>query len=91
MAVSPEHLKDLPGWEIREGTLAKTFHFPSFLDAMEFVGRVAELAEKQKHHPDILIQYKVVTLRLSTHDAGAITEKDLQLAREIQSLPAARG
>lgn len=91
VAIRPEDLQDLSDWTIREGKLEKTFRFPSFLAAMEFVGRVAELAEAHKHHPDILIQYKAVTLSLSTHDQGAVTEKDLHLAREIQRLPLPQG
>ena len=54
---------------------------------MEFVNRVAELAEKANHHPDIDIRYSKVTLTLSTHDAGGITQNDIDLAKAIDTGP----
>ena len=54
---------------------------------MAFVNQVAELAESADHHPDILINYKRVTLTLSTHSAGGLTEKDFDLASQIEKIP----
>ncbi len=79
-------LKELPGWELKEGTLTRLYKFKNFLEAMAFVNRVAGLAEEADHHPDILIRYNKVTLTLVTHSAGGLTEKDFHLAREIGDL-----
>jgi 4a-hydroxytetrahydrobiopterin dehydratase len=55
------------------------------------VNRVGEIAERANHHPDIEIRWNTVTLRLSTHSAGGITGADLELAKQVDALPAARG
>ena len=75
----------LPGWELKEGTLTKLYKFTDFKEAMAFVNRTAELAESMDHHPDILIQYNKVRLTLVTHSAKGLTEKDFRLAREIDA------
>ena len=72
-----------PGWELKAAEIAKLYKFKDFKEAMGFVNRVADLAEEADHHPDILIRYNKVTLTLSTHSAGGLTEKDFQLARKI--------
>ncbi len=77
-------LGSLPGWSRRGDVLTKTFTFQRFLDGIDFVVRVAHQAEAANHHPDIDIRYNKVTCTLSTHDAGGITEKDLQLAKDIE-------
>jgi 4a-hydroxytetrahydrobiopterin dehydratase len=77
-------LGTLPGWSRRRNVLSKTFTSPTFAEAIEFVNRVAKLADAANHHPDIDIRYTKVTCTLSTHDAGGITEKDLALAGEIE-------
>ena len=68
------------GWKRRSNRIIKSFHFSSFRDTIVFVNRVATLADTHDHHPDIDIRYDNVTITLSTHDAGGITEKDLALA-----------
>ena len=68
------------GWTEVDGALERTFELPSFPDAIAFVDRVAELAEAEDHHPDIDVRYKNVTLRWSTHSAGGITDRDVELA-----------
>jgi len=75
-------LEDLPEWTESSGSIQRTYLFNDFEDSMAFVNRVAELAETANHHPDILIRYSKVTLTLSTHDAGGITDKDFDLARK---------
>ncbi len=81
-------LKQIKGWDlIEEKEIKKTFTFKSFLQSIEFVNKVAKVAEKINHHPNILIQYNMVTLTLSTHDEGGLTEKDFILARNINLLP----
>ena len=74
------------GW-LRDGQhLQRRDTFPTFRDAMAFVNAVAELAEQQNHHPDITINYCTVSLRVTTHDAGKLTDKDYTLAEAISLL-----
>ena len=70
-----------------DGKLLKTYVFMDFKASLVFINRVGEVSEKINHHPEILNIWNKVTLRISTHDAGnRVTEKDLTLARAIQSL-----
>lgn len=71
------------GWRRRSNKLMKDFQFSHFRDSIVFVNRVATLADSHKHHPEIDIRDGTVTLSLSTQDAGGITEKDLDLAEQI--------
>lgn len=74
-------------WIDDVGALTKNFTFHSFKEAMAFAQEVGELAEKAQHHPDIIIHgYKHVQIILTTHDKGMVTEKDHNLAKEIDSL-----
>jgi 4a-hydroxytetrahydrobiopterin dehydratase len=79
-------LATVPGWHQNGGVITRTFQFPDFAAAMRFVNQVAGLAEAAGHHPDIDIRWNKVTLALTTHDAGGLTEKDFALAREIDGL-----
>ncbi|HZQ31053.1 MAG TPA: 4a-hydroxytetrahydrobiopterin dehydratase [Mycobacterium sp.] len=79
-------LADLAGWERVDKELRRSVKFPSFLDGIEAVRRVAERAEAADHHPDIDIRWRTVTFVLSTHSEGGITQKDLALAREIDEI-----
>ena len=79
-------LGGLPGWSRRGDTLTKTFTFDKFAEGIAFVGRVAKAADQIDHHPDIDIRYTKVSLVLSTHDAGGITQSDLTLAAQIEEL-----
>jgi 4a-hydroxytetrahydrobiopterin dehydratase len=79
-------LETLPKW-IRSGDeLQRTFKFGGFTQAMDFVNSVAGAAESACHHPDILVRYSKVTLSLSTHDAGGLTEKDFDFASAVDAL-----
>jgi 4a-hydroxytetrahydrobiopterin dehydratase len=78
-------LGGLAGWSRRADVLTRTYQFRNFDGSMDFVNRVAELAEKANHHPDIDIRYSKVTLTLSTHDAGGITQNDIDLAKAIDA------
>jgi 4a-hydroxytetrahydrobiopterin dehydratase len=71
------------GWTRRGNAITRTFEFATFPDAIAFVIRVAEAAEKMDHHPDIDIRYTKVTCSLSTHSAGGITAKDFTMAESI--------
>ena len=73
-------------WNEIDNTITKTFEFNSYLDGTDFVNLVANVAEQENHHPDILIGYCKVTISLTTHDAGKITEKDYKLAKLIDDL-----
>jgi 4a-hydroxytetrahydrobiopterin dehydratase len=73
-------------WTRNGGEISRTFTLSSFPAALTFAAAVGHLAERADHHPDILIQYRKVTLTLSTHSAGGLTEKDLSLASEINTL-----
>lgn len=91
-AISPDaaqsRLAQLPGWQIESGELVRTFQFKDFVAALHFVNRVGDLAEAAGHHPDIDIRYNRVRLALVTHSAGGLTQKDFDLAAQIQN-PAA--
>ena len=76
-------------WQERDNALVLEFEFESFPKAIEFVDRLAELAESEDHHPDIDIRYRRVTVRWTTHSAGGITEKDREMAERTSSLVAA--
>ena len=80
-----ESLAALDGWELRDGRLRKRYTFRTFLRAIAFVNSVAYLAEAAGHHPDITINYNKVTLRLITHSAGALTDRDFSLASDIDA------
>lgn len=79
-------LGSLPGWARRAEVLTKSFTFPTFADGIAFVDRVAEAADSVNHHPDIDIRYTRIVCALSTHDAGGITQLDLDLAGKIETL-----
>jgi 4a-hydroxytetrahydrobiopterin dehydratase len=79
-------LAELDGWGFRDEGFVRTFRFADFVHAVDFVEELAEIAEAQKHHPDIDIRYNKVTLRLSSHDAGGVTQRDVRLAEAIQEL-----
>jgi 4a-hydroxytetrahydrobiopterin dehydratase len=81
-----ERLAALPGWQVENGELVKTFALKDFVAALSFVNRVGEAAESAGHHPDIDIRYNRVRLALVTHDAGGLTEKDFQLATQADKL-----
>jgi 4a-hydroxytetrahydrobiopterin dehydratase len=76
-------LGKIPGWSRKGDSITKTFQFKDFLSGIDFVGGIAEVAEKANHHPDIDIRYNKVTCTLSTHSEDGITQKDLDLAAQI--------
>ena len=78
-----ERLRDLEGWQLQGKEISKLYAHKDFVDAMAFVNKVAILAEKADHHPDISINYNKVTLSLSTHSQGGVTDNDFNLAKRI--------
>ncbi len=83
-------LEERDGWTRKGDRLVKEFGFETFRNAVVFVNRVATLADEAGHHPDIDLRYDKVRLGLSTHDAGGITEKDLELAEKVDFATSAR-
>lgn len=93
--MKPELLKDeavqrliasLPSWRVEGLELVREFRFPSYLAGIEFVRRVADFAEALNHHPDLYVGWRKVTVRLSTHSAGGLTNLDFELAGQITTL-----
>jgi 4a-hydroxytetrahydrobiopterin dehydratase len=81
-------LESLPLWDGSTTSLERTITAPNFLAAVRVVDDVAVAAEQANHHPDIDIRWRRVRFALSTHDAGGVTEKDLELARTIDAIAA---
>ncbi len=79
-------LRTLPGWKLEGGALVRDNEFADFVSAFAFVTRLALMAEKEGHHPDIDIRYNKVRVALVSHDAGGITESDAAMAAKIQAL-----
>ena len=85
-AMIRQKLTSMPLWSREGGELVRHCTFQNFVEAMQFVNGVAELAEGAGHHPDIDIRYNKVRLALMTHDAGGLTERDFDLAAAIDGL-----
>jgi 4a-hydroxytetrahydrobiopterin dehydratase len=81
-----EELGSSNRWELKDGKLIKSFQFPSFMNAINFVDEVANIAERLDHHPIITINWKTVKLSLKSFDVDAITKRDIALAKEIDKI-----
>jgi len=81
-----QKLESLKSWTLEGKKLVKTFKFEDFIKAIDFVNKLVSPAESAGHHPDILISYNKVTINLTTHDEGGLTQKDFDLAQEITNL-----
>ena len=80
-------LADLEGWSHEDDTITKTYEFTDFRAAISFIVRMSFYAEEMNHHPELENVYNSVTIALTTHDVGGkVTETDLELAREIESV-----
>lgn len=77
-------LQALSGWSRKGNALTKRYTFGSFLKAIDFINAIAPLAEAANHHPEITNVYNRVTIALSTHDEGGITEKDVDMAGKVE-------
>lgn len=83
-----QRLATLPGWDVRDGQLSKTFTLRSFAHGVLFIAAIGQFAEAASHHPDVSLHgYNQVTVNLVTHSEGGVTEKDFSLASQIESLP----
>lgn len=84
-----DRLRELPGWRAEGGEILKWFKFAGFPEAVAFLQRIVEPAERLNHHPDVENHYNRVRIALHTWSANAITEKDFELASEIERLASA--
>ena len=78
------------GWERHGDMLVRTWQFPSFRRAMEFVNQVAALIEKTEHYPDLVVTYRNVRIEISTHDVGGLTQRDFELISAFNEIPTDR-
>jgi 4a-hydroxytetrahydrobiopterin dehydratase len=79
-------LKKCPEWEYEKKAIIRVVEFEEFNDAIDFVNGVAEIVEEAQHHPEINIRHTRVLLKLTTHDAGGVTDADIELAQRIDNL-----
>jgi 4a-hydroxytetrahydrobiopterin dehydratase len=82
-------LAELPGWARQGDEITKTYELASFPAAVSFVVQVGFAAEKADHHPDLDVRWRRVRVALTTHDAGGLTQRDVDLARRIEQLAGA--
>ena len=85
-----ERLPKAKDWERHGDMLVRTWQFPSFRRAIEFVNNVAALIEKSDHHPDLIVRFRTVRIEMSTHDVGGLTQRDFDLIAEINEIPTDR-
>lgn len=81
-----KNLNQISSWKLNQGKLHRDFSFPSFVEAFAFMSAVAPVAEKMNHHPEWSNVYNRVSVDLTTHDAKGITNKDFQLAAEMDRI-----
>lgn len=79
-----ERLKELNGWTLKEEKIVKILEFPSFIEAIDFVNKIAKISEIHNHHPIITINWKTVKISLKSFDVNSITERDFSLASAIE-------
>jgi len=80
-----ETIRAMDGWNLKDGKLQKSFKFSNFIEAFGFMTRIAFEAEKINHHPEWSNVYNSVSIKLSTHDVGGITDYDIKLAKIIDN------
>ncbi|KIA87484.1 4a-hydroxytetrahydrobiopterin dehydratase [Flavobacterium sp. AED] len=83
--IQPE-LKELKDWQFINNGIEKKFSFLNFTQALGFIVQVGVMAEKRNHHPELFNVYNKVTIRLTTHDANGVTDKDVDLAKAIEQI-----
>ena len=81
-----KELAAVPGWSRDGAEIVRLFKFPSYLAGIDFVKKVARLAEEMNHHHDMQVGWRKVTLRLSTHSKGGLTALDFALARKVDAV-----
>ena len=81
-----DRLADLEGWSLEGRIITREFEFEDFVGSIRFVDSLVEPAEAMNHHPDLGISWNKVTVAITNHAEGGLTEKDFELARKVQSL-----
>ncbi len=81
-----QSLAELPGWKLDGKFIVKKYRFPEFLKGVAFVNEIAQLSEEKNHHPFIAIDYKLVTLRITSWNAGGLTDLDVMLAKQYDTI-----
>ncbi|MDP2639280.1 MAG: 4a-hydroxytetrahydrobiopterin dehydratase [Betaproteobacteria bacterium] len=81
-----EYLRQVPGWEHRDGTICKTYSFKNYYETMAFVNMVAWIAHREDHHPDMLVGYNKCKVAWNTHSVGGISMNDFICAAKIEAL-----
>ena len=79
-------LQELAGWQAEDGGVARLFTFPTYADGVAFALKVALLAERTNHHPDLLVGYRRVRVLYVSHDAGGVTDRDFEAALAVSRL-----
>lgn len=83
-AIIAQRLENLPDWQVEDDQLCKDFTFPDFITAMDFMAQLVPTAERLNHHPDWSNAYNKVSIRLTTHDAGGVTDNDFLFAEAAE-------
>lgn len=79
-------IEDLAGWELIGGEIAKEYTFPTFMDAISFINRIAQRADAADHHPDLTNHYTRVRVGLRSWSAGGVTSSDVSMARQVEQV-----
>lgn len=79
-------LKKIPEWDLEDKAITRSVEFGEFMDGIDFVNAVAEIAEDSGHHPDIDIRWCTIGLSLTTHEVGGLTDSDFEVAKKIDTL-----
>ena len=79
-------MKKIPEWELEDDCICRSFEFDSYMEGIDFVNGIAELAEEADHHPDMEVSYGMVDVTLTTHDLKGLTEQDFLLAQKIDQM-----
>jgi 4a-hydroxytetrahydrobiopterin dehydratase len=87
MDVASRLMEQLDGWQFEQGHLAKSYHFPDFGTALEFVNKIGAISEQQGHHPDVYMTWGKVSLEVWTHKIDGLTESDFILAAKFDEVP----
>jgi 4a-hydroxytetrahydrobiopterin dehydratase len=80
------YLKQVPGWEHKDGAISKTFAFKNYADTIGFANGVAWIAQREDHHPEMLVGYDRCRIAYSTHSVGGLSENDFICAAKIEAL-----
>lgn len=84
-------LEGLPAWRLVGRRIVRTVRYEGFMPGVELLKEIARLAERMNHHPDVTVSYGRMRISLTTHDAGGLTELDIELAERIEEVLRSRG